>query len=268
MSPAALKRRKTSLPVLGAAAAAWILLLLRPGGSGTSAGICCVPASSGTPYTLESLRQVFQQYQPFALLMAWLLMLVAMMAPMLVSPLQHVLDQSFARRRARAVLFFLAGYIGIWMVAGIVILSMALAVRMLIPNPVAQVAMVGILVVVWQCSPAKQVCLNRAHAQPELSAFGWKSDRDALSFGFSHGDWCVGSCWALMWLSEMFAVGHLIAMAIVMLWILGEHIERPTFPSWRLRGLNSATRIVLTHLSGLRSAGRKQDALLSPRPSD
>jgi len=38
------------------------------------------------------------------------LMIAAMMSPLLMAPLRHVRDRSFARRRARAMLLFVAGY--------------------------------------------------------------------------------------------------------------------------------------------------------------
>ena len=49
-----------------------------------------------------------------------------------------------------------------------------------------------------EVSPIKQRCLNRCHADPEISAFGVAADIDALRFGTMHGIWCAGSCWALM----------------------------------------------------------------------
>ena len=48
----------------------------------------------------------------------WLLMLAAMMAPVLIQPIQFVRGSSLARRRARSTLLFVAGYTAVWMFAG------------------------------------------------------------------------------------------------------------------------------------------------------
>ena len=244
MSPAALARRKTAMPVLAVAGLAWAFMVIRFGNPSLSPDSCCVPVFPfGTP-SPESVGLVLLRNSPQMLVASWALMLVAMMTPMLANPLRHVLDRSFAQRRARSVFLFLVAYFGIWMFSGIVILSLVLMVRLLIPNPLAQVAAVGTLACVWQCSPAKQVCLNRAHALPELAAFGWAADRDALRFGFNHGDWCIGSCWAVMWFAEVCSIGHLTAMAFVTLWVLAEHLEKPTPPRWRVRLPVKAVRLL------------------------
>ena len=101
----------------------------------------------------------------------------------------------------------------------------------------------------YEVSPFKQRCLNRGHAHPELAAFGRAADVDALRFGWSHGAWCVGSCWALMLLPLLFARGHLPAMAMVTLWIVAERLERPQPPRWRLRGPSKAIRIILADVN-------------------
>jgi predicted metal-binding membrane protein len=48
----------------------------------------------------------------------WLLMLAAMMAPVLIQPIQFVRGSSLARRRTRSTLLFVAGYTAVWMFAG------------------------------------------------------------------------------------------------------------------------------------------------------
>src|SRR3954469_6845468 len=98
------------LLALGAASAiAWAALLA--GASSTVLPDFCaalVPLSASLDLTLAL-------NSPARLAAAWALMIVAMMTPLLVAPLRHVRDRSFARRRTRALSLFALGYFAIWM---------------------------------------------------------------------------------------------------------------------------------------------------------
>ena len=139
-----------------------------------------------------------------SLAVGWALMLTAMMVPLLVAPVRHVRDRSFAWRRARAIALFVAGYGAMWMTAGALLLSLALAVGSIGYESSLVAALMAGVALVWQCSPAKQRCLNRGRAHPALAAAGRAADIDVLRFGVTHGCWCIGSCWALMMLSSSF----------------------------------------------------------------
>src|SRR5215469_17198668 len=54
---------------------------------------------------------------PSLLALGWLSMVAAMMAPMLVSPLRHVYERSFASRRVHRMVLFIAGYAAVWFAA-------------------------------------------------------------------------------------------------------------------------------------------------------
>lgn len=205
MTPAARERWHVRLPLLAVSAAAWLLLLAQP------------HAMHRSPLAASAL------------------MFVAMMVPLMAAPLRHVREQSFAARRPRAIALFVAGYALVWMVAGVVLVDAAARI---------QSVLAVVLVVAWQCSPAKQRCLNRCHAHPPLAAFGAAADLDALGFGVKHGLWCLGSCFALMLLPMLLTRGHLAAMAIVTLWIAGERVDRPGRPQWALRGPAKTARII------------------------
>jgi predicted metal-binding membrane protein len=214
-------------PVLLLSAAAWIWLLVDPGGLMTQAH-CAATFSGG------------------ALAAGWGLMLVAMMSPALILPIGHLRLRSFKRRRARATVLFVAGYAAIWMAVGGVLLAGVLAVRLLAPNWYLPATGVTLLAIVWQLSPVKQRCLNRGHAHTELAAFGVAADLDALRFGASHGVWCAGSCWALMLSPMLLPRGHVAAMAIVAVLTFSERLEHPRPPRWRWRGLGKVSRIAAT----------------------
>src|SRR4051812_21062258 len=71
--------------------------------------------------------------------MHWLLMLAAMMGPVLIEPIQLVRSHSLARRRNRSTLLFLGGYLAIWSVAGVGILTMVSIVAPVGAPPIAAV---------------------------------------------------------------------------------------------------------------------------------
>jgi len=173
----------------------------------------------------------------------WAVMVVAMMGPLMCHCIQHVRETSFARRRFRAIALFILGYFIVWMAAALLLLPIALMVRLFAATSFVPVCVGGVLALVWQMSPVKQRCLNRKHVHPSLAAFGLRADWDAAKFGLTHGVWCFSSCWALMLLAEVFPSGHILAMAVLTLWLLAEHLDRPLAPQWRLRGIGKAVRV-------------------------
>jgi predicted metal-binding membrane protein len=195
--------------------------------------------------SLASFQMLLVMNPPSSLLAGWALMLVAMMLPTLAAPIGHIVERSFKRRRARSIALFIFGYAAIWMAAGAVLLSARLALNWLVPQSYVPAVVVGVVAVVWQCSPVKQLCLNRNHNHRELAAFGLAADLDALRFGVTHGIWCVGSCWALMLFPMLLAEGHLAAMAAVTVLMISERFEQPRRLSWRLRLRGKLIRIVI-----------------------
>jgi predicted metal-binding membrane protein len=187
----------------------------------------------------------------------WLLMLAAMMAPVLIQPIQFVRGSSLARRRTRSTLLFVAGYTALWMFAGTVILPLAAALGSSGLPPYVPAAAVFFVALVWQCSPAKQACLNRCHALRAVAAFGRTADIDVLMFGATQGVWCIGSCWAWMVLPLLLPSGHIAAMAATAVLIGCERLDGPAPIRWEWRGLGRAYRIV---------AGRVRSGCTSSHP--
>ena len=172
-------------------------------------------------------------------------MMAAMMLPTLTGPIFHVYERSFKHRRFRSVSIFVAGYNIVWIPMGIFMVAAQLVLSALVPGSYRSAIMVVILAFVWQCSPLKQLCLNRNHNHAELAAFGLAADLSALRFGITHGLWCVGSCWALMLLPMMLIDGHLMAMFAVSIVMIGERLESPKPLCWRVRGLGKLVRIAV-----------------------
>jgi predicted metal-binding membrane protein len=200
---------------------------------------------------------------PAKLAAGWALMLAAMMSPLVITPLRHVQERSFAKRRARATFLFVAGYMAVWMAAGMGLQATALVARWAEPAPLVCLGLAAAIALLWQVSPAKQWCLNRCHRRAHLAAFGAAADRDALGYGLTNGAACVGACWALMLLPLFLMQAHLLAMVAVTLFILAERLENPAPLGWRWRGAGRALRIIAAQ-ARLHPAPRSSIRELSP----
>jgi predicted metal-binding membrane protein len=232
--------------VLVISAAAWSVLLLRPGGTLH----CPVTASEMLPLR-SSLGMLLAMNPLPSLAQTWTLMLVAMMSPVLIPAILHVRLQSFHDRRHRSVGLFVAGYAVVWLPAGALLLALELS-GALFARQLPLIAATAAAATIWQFSPAKQYCLNRSHAYVSLAPFGFAADRDAFCFGVTHATWCVGSCWGLMMWPMLLPEGHVAAMAAVSLFIFSECLEHVAPPRWScrlsgklLRRLVAQTRIRL-----------------------
>lgn len=165
---------------------------------------------------------------------SWLTMLVAMMSPLISAPLLHVWRQSLSRRRWRAMGLFLCAYVFVWMVAGGLLISVAVLMQALVFEiGVAPIVVAALITLSWQVTPWKQFSLNRCHRRPTLAAFGLDAELDDLRFGFVRAFWCIGTCWAFM-LCALLSSGLLQwgVMAAVMSVSLFERIREPRQPSW------------------------------------
>ncbi len=235
------QRTRVNILILLLSAITWVMLLVNPGSVMTLAH--CPVTDSGA--SLASFQMLLAMNPFSSLAGGWALMLVAMMSPTLLSPIHHVRERSFKRRRARSVTLFVAGYAAIWMSAGGVLTAALLMLNLLAPQSYLPAVVVGLIAFVWQCSPVKQRCLNRGHNHSELAAFGGAADLDALRFGITHGVWCVGSCWALMLLPMLLQRGHFAAMAALTFVMVSERLERPRPLGWRLRFPGKLVRILV-----------------------
>jgi predicted metal-binding membrane protein len=242
--------------------AAWSVLAL--GGNEVTLPAFC---AAGTPWAVPlsvsfDLALVFGS--PARMASGWALMVAAMMLPLLMAPLRHVCDRSFARRRTWAMLLFVSGYAAVWMGAGVGLQATALAIRSAAPLPLVCLGLATAMAIGWQISPAKQWCLNRCHRRPHLAAFGAAADRDAFAFGLTHGASCVGACWALMLLTLLVGAGHVLWMIAITLFVFAERLESPAPLVWRWRGPGKALRIA-TAQAHMRLAPRNCIRAASPQ---
>lgn len=193
---------------------------------------------------------------------SWLLMVVAMMAPILVGPLELVRANGLARRRIRSTLLFLSCYTAVWISAGgLLLYASALADNFRFAQAFTA-SLVLIVALIWQGSPIKQLCLNRCHTFHAMPAFGSAADAATLRYGILHGMWCAASCWPWMLLPMVSPGSQLRVMALVSLIVFCERLEEPAPVLWRYRGTRRVTRIVASWVkNSFRMQHRREDRL-------
>jgi predicted metal-binding membrane protein len=160
---------------------------------------------------------------------SWLLMMAAMMLPVLTP-----MVVAYSRRAASpvATAAFSAGYLGAWLVAGLVAYAAIEIVRgleldILSWNEAGRLVAAAVIAgaALYQLSKPKRDFLRRCcerstfldeHFRPGASG--------ALRMGVEHGVDCVGSSWALM--AALFALGvmSLTWMALVAVLIVAERV--------------------------------------------
>ena len=173
-----------------------------------------------------------------AFLVAWTVMMSAMMLPS-VAPLASLYARSISVRRTQRVLLFTGGYLVVWVAAGVLAFGLgALIATQAEMNPaIATVAGVAAYVAcgAYQLSPLKYRCLK--HCRSPLSLFlkysSYAGSLRDVRVGVHHGAYCLGCCWALMVvllaLGAMSVVPMLILAAVVItekLWSRGEAFSR------------------------------------------
>lgn len=167
----------------------------------------------------------------------WMLMVIAMMLPLQIQGVRLTAERSLWTRRHRAILGFLIGYLSVWILPGVV-------VSYVILSPIGsgtlnwtKGAAIGFMVeAAWLLSPGKRLAMHICNKTLPLSPYGWRANRDCISYGSIVGYGCTLNCWPLMmgcWLS-----GHSI---VVMLFGYGlGWVDRHAMPNERVHALVAA----------------------------
>jgi predicted metal-binding membrane protein len=177
-----------------------------------------------------------------AFLLAWFVMLTAMMLP---SELTYIGAFAAMLRgrgvskgwRRNVIACFVLGYGAAWIAYGVIAYILDGAVRMIMPEMIAWYRvgpflagplLAGSTLVAagfYQVSSLKHVCLTGCRSPLSFFARYWRRGKaGALAMGFRHGLVCVGCCWALM--AVMFAVGtmSLTWMALLTVFMFAEKV--------------------------------------------
>jgi predicted metal-binding membrane protein len=173
-----------------------------------------------------------------AFLVAWTVMMAAMMLPS-VAPVASLYARSISSRRALRLTLFTGGYLVVWASAGIVAFALGSVIAGLAAGDVRLGTAAGVAAYLacglYQLSPLKYRCL--AHCRSPLSLFlhysSYQGPLRDLRVGAHHGAYCLGCCWALMIvllaLGAMSIIPMLILAAVVItekLWSRGEAFAR------------------------------------------
>lgn len=216
--PLSIERNVISALLLALAAAAWGALVWQ---------------SRGAPMhmTMDSATMGL----PAPLFLAfWVLMMVAMMFPTAM-PMIRAFHKGRVDMGQRSGAFvatwvFVAGYLLVWTLAGIVAYAGARAAEIvaaraaLSPDIAARIG--GSVLVAagfYQCTFLKENCLAKCRTP---NAFIMKSWRDgasgALRMGLLHGVYCLGCCWLLFVILFPLGLMNLVAIAAITSVVLAE----------------------------------------------
>ncbi|MEO8633572.1 MAG: DUF2182 domain-containing protein [Chloroflexota bacterium] len=147
---------------------------------------------AGTPMT-----------DPPTFLVAWIVMMAAMMlpssAPML---LLYRLSAGDGANGELRTLAFGAGYLLVWAVVGGVVLIAQRLVEMAVSPEVRPYGVAAVLLAAgaYQFTPMKATCLRACQTPADFLVRHWRGGGTigALRLGLDHGLYCLGCCWALM----------------------------------------------------------------------
>ena len=239
----------TPLGILAASSGVAWLVLLVGGGPLLEIPVLCTGRLIGMLPSGSELAFALTWISPTQLMFSWMVMLVAMMAPLLAGPIAHVRKRSLMAERGRNTIAFVAGYAAVWVPAGVVLMAAAVLLRMIGESSVILFLAAVVTTFLWLATRWGQVARNRGHAHPPLAAFGSSPLGSALGFGVSHGFWCMIGCAPIM-LAAILAPTHgSVWMAVVALWIWAERLEQPRAPAFGLQVPRRALRAVAHRIS-------------------
>jgi predicted metal-binding membrane protein len=164
----------------------------------------------------------------------WVVMMAAMMFPS-IAPMV-LMYARLERTRRGGIVFFVAGYLLLWGMAGLLGYAALRAGRELAGGFFAwdragrwTAAGVLIAAALYEFTPAKYACLGRCRSPMGFLVTGWREGRGgALRMGVAHGGWCLGCCWLLM--AGLFALG---AMSVPWMIVIAVLIAVEKLLPWR-----------------------------------
>lgn len=198
---------------LGLSLLAWLSFLVRSGG-----------AVSSEPNALH-----LRHHNPVggvlpawaAEMIAWTVMVVAMMLPSIVDCIRITAMRSMWRRRHRAIVLFLCGYLVVWTIAGLIWCGATASLESQTWFRPAIASLIAFsLAAFWQLTATKRRALISCHRTIPLAPHGWRANADCLQYGWLIGRSCLVNCGLLMLacslsghsLAAMLGTGSIIAV--------------------------------------------------------
>jgi predicted metal-binding membrane protein len=216
--PLAVQRNVILGLLLALAATAWALLVWE---------------SSGADMDMAMATPTMGMRAPLFLAI-WVVMMVAMMFPT-AAPMILTFHKVQAGKRARGEAFvstwvFVAAYLLIWVLAGVVAYAGALAAEAVAARAglsAATAARIGgaILVAagIYQLTPLKDLCLTKCRTPVGFIMTSWRDGAaGAFRMGLVHGGYCLGCCWLLFVILFPLGIMNIAAMAMITLVVFAE----------------------------------------------
>ena len=152
----------------------------------------------------------------------WALMSVAMMVPVTLPAVRHVGLNSIRRRRRWAMVVYVASYVAVWVLFGVLALALLWALRSTGPDERQLVVGALVIATLWQLTAWKRRAVLACQRTVPLPPTGWRADYGCAHFGVRQAGRCVISCWPLMVLMAVIGHGNLIVMAALTAGIVAE----------------------------------------------
>jgi predicted metal-binding membrane protein len=205
----------------------------------------------------------------------WIVMMVAMMLPSIAPMVLAYRDlghQPASRQGAipGAVGLFLAGYLAVWVAAGLVGYALLQTGRSLDGGAfgwdrAGRWVAAGVLAAaaLYQLTPSKRECLARCRSRHASLLNDWRDGREgALRMGIDHGRWCLGCCWALM--AALFALG---AMSVMWMLLISALIAAERLLPWRASATTAVALLLAALAIGVAAAPGRVPMLTIPGSS-
>ena len=166
----------------------------------------------------------------------WAAMMAGMMlptaAPMLLLYARTLRNRGEAGRPAQHIYAMAGGYVAVWAAFSVAAtaLQRALAELLLLTpmmEPASPKAAAGVLLIagIYQLTPLKTVCLTACRSPIAFLGSRWREGvAGAFRMGLSHGNYCLGCCWALMLLLFAGGVMNLVVILALTAWVAVEKL--------------------------------------------
>ena len=153
----------------------------------------------------------------------WVLMVLVMMLPIVAPYARWIAMRSLWKRRQRAIMWFLVGYLAVWSAIGAALAVVLASVDGIRAWPAIVIGLLG--AGVWQVSPPRRRMLRRCGSLPPGAIRGWRADRDCAATGVRTGLRCGFVCGPVM---LAMALGQsVILMAGLLVLLLSERARGP-----------------------------------------
>jgi predicted metal-binding membrane protein len=194
----------------------------------------------------------------------WVVMMAGMMFPS-IAPMV-LMFRRMARRESTAAVF-VAGYLLVWSLSGLVGYAVLKLGRSAFGNTFAwdhagrwTAAAVLLGAAVYEFTPLKGACLRRCRSPLGFLTGSWRDGRmGALRMGLEHGAWCLGCCWALM--AALFALG---AMSLTWMLVVAALIAAEKLLPWRTASVAGVAALLAVLAVGVAVSPGNVPALTVP----